>query len=146
MAFALEGVNMAIAVAIIFIIACLVAMLCRGLGKATEVNPEFCANMGFWWTVLPVGMIAATGFFPPLNISHYAPYGVLFAVVPIVGTIMLRKADVQGADMFGRDDQGRLSFLGCRPDEITTTVMYSLLGFELANIFLWDELYRFAVA
>lgn len=138
-----EGIEMAIAVVLVFMIAWVVAMLCRGLGKHTEVNPEFLANMGFWWTVLPVGMISATRYFEPVaHLSQYAWFGVLFGLVPIAASIALRKPEVKADPFFGRDDMGRMSFLGCRPDELVITFFYTLLAFELATIFLWDELYR----
>ena len=138
----LEGIGLALWTVGGFAFACCMAMLCRGIGKSTEINPEFLANMGFWWSIIPAGTMAATTFYPPLNISHYAYFGFLFGLVPVFGALALRKDTTHADAMFGRDDQGRMSFLGCRNDEVLTTVLYSLLVFELATIFCWDYLYR----
>ena len=138
----LEGIGLALWILGGFAFACCMAMLCRGLGKSTEINPEFLANMGFWWSLLPAGTIAATVFYPPLNISQYAYFGFLFGLVPVVGALLLRKKSSHADALFGRDDQGRMSFLGCRSDEVVITIMYTVLVFELSTIFLWDYLYR----
>ncbi len=125
-----------------FVFASLIAMLCRGLGKSTEINPEFLANMGFWWSVLPAAMMAASAYYPPLNVSHLAYFGFLFGIIPLIGTVILMKRTKNAADLFGRDDQGRMSFLGSQTEEVVTTVLYGVLAFELTTIFLWDQLYR----
>jgi len=140
----LEGIGLALWIVGGFAFACCMAMLCRGIGKSTEISPEFLANMGFWWSILPTGTIAATVFYPPFNVSYLAPYGFLFGLVPVIGALILRKqagTSVSNA-MFGRDDQGRMAFMGCNTEEVVTTVLYSVLVYELATIFCWDYLYR----
>ena len=138
----LEGIGLALWILGGFAFACCIAMLCRGIGKATEISPEFLANMGFWWCVLPTGTLAATAFYPPLNISQWAYFGFLFGFVPVIGALILRKEGGVANAMFGRDDQGRMAFLGCNTEEVDTTVLYTVLVFELTTIFCWDYLYR----
>ena len=139
---ALEGLALGVWVLGVFVVGALVAMLCRGLGKSTESNPELLANMGFWWCVGPTAMLGASAFFEPLDVSRLAYFGFVFGLIPIWGTLRLRTAARHAAIMFGRDAQGRMHFLGCRTEEVVTTLLYALLAFELANVFLWNELYR----
>lgn len=138
----LEGIGLALWMLGGYIFASCMAMLCRGIGKSTEISPEFLANMGFWWSLLPAGAIAATVFYPPLNISEYAYFGFLFGLVPVAGALALRKESHVEHVMFGRDDQGRMAFLGSSTEEVAITVLYTLLVFELSTIFCWDYLYR----
>ena len=138
----LEGIGLALWILGGFAFACCMAMLCRGIGKSTEISPEFLANMGFWWSVLPAGTLAATAFYQPLNISHYAPFGFLFGLVPVAGVLVLRQGTRLSNAMFGRDDQGRMAFMGNNNEEVVTTILYTVLAFELATVFCWDYLYR----
>ena len=47
-----------------FLLAAVFAMLCRGFGKSTEMSPEFLANMGFFWSVVPAATLGASLYFP----------------------------------------------------------------------------------
>ena len=138
----LTGTGLAVWVFCGFVLAAVFAMLCRGFGKSTEMNTEFLANMGFFWSVLPVGMFGASGYFPPLDLSFLAPFAFVLGVIPLVVIMGARSSDGVGPPLFGRDGQGRLSLLACTPHETVTTLLYALLAFLVCTIFLWDQLYR----
>ncbi len=125
-----------------FVIAAVFAMLCRGIGKSTEMNPEFLANMGFFWSVIPAALFGATRYFPWLDLTWLAPFGFLLGVVPLIFIVTARGSTEHTVPLFGRDNQGRLSLFACTPFEVITTCLYALLAFEICAIFLWDQLYR----
>ncbi|MBT6202525.1 MAG: hypothetical protein P8Q36_13660 [Alphaproteobacteria bacterium] len=135
-------IGLAIWVFVAFMLASVNAMLCRGLGKSTEMNPEFLANMGFFWSVIPAAMFGASAYFPWLDLSVIAPFAFLLGLVPLAVIYVIRGKPEQAPMMFGRDDQGRLSLFACSPEEVVTTVLYAVLAFEICTIFLWDQLYR----
>ena len=138
----LTGSGLAIWMFCGFLLAAILAMLCRGFGKTTEMNTEFLANMGFFWSVLPVGIFAASGHFPFLDLSFLAPFGYVFGIIPLAVIMMQRTTSDQAPPILGRDKQGRLALLACTAREVLTTLLYSLLAFMVCTIFLWDELYR----
>lgn len=138
----LSGIELTIWLAGGFALACIFAMLCRGLGKSTERNPEFLAAMGFFWSILPAMMFGASRYFAPLDVGFLAPFGYVLGIVPVIATMSMRTDTQHAPPMFGHDDQGRMFFLGCRTEEVVKTVLYTVLVYELATIFLWDELYR----
>jgi len=125
-----------------FLLAAVFAMLCRGFGKSTEMSPEFLANMGFFWAIVPTAMLGASRYFPWLDLSVLAPFGFLLGLVPVIVVYSLRSNLEHAPSLFGRDDQGRLTLFACSPLEVITTLLYALLAFEICTIFLWDELYR----
>ncbi len=138
----LTGIGLAIWTLSGFLLASIFAMLCRGFGKATEMNHEFLANMGFFWSILPVGVFGASGFFPFLDLSGLAPYAYVLGVIPLAVIMTMRTSPELAPPLFGRDGQGRVSLFACTPHEVVTTVLYALLVFSVCTIFLWDELYR----
>jgi len=138
----LEGVGLAIWVACGFLLGGVFAMLCRGLGKSTERNPEFLANMGFFWAVVPAAMFGASAFYAPLDASFLAPFAYVLGIVPVLGTLAMRTDTLHAPAWFGADDQGRFYILGNRVEEVVTTLLYVLLAYEIVTIFLWDSLYR----
>ncbi|MBN35976.1 MAG: hypothetical protein CMM46_14615 [Rhodospirillaceae bacterium] len=125
-----------------FVLAAVFAMLCRGFGKSTEMNPEFLANMGFFWSVVPAAMFGASRYFPWLDLSVLAPFAFLMGLVPLIVILVIRGTPEHAPPLFGRDDQGRLTLFACTPIEVITTLLYALLAFEICTIFLWDQLYR----
>ena len=60
----------------------------------------------------------------------------------LLAVAILRKEGGVANAMFGRDDQCRMAFLGCNTEEVVTTVLYTVLVFELTTMFCWDYLYR----
>ncbi len=125
-----------------FLLAAILAMLCRGFGKATEMNTEFLANMGFFWSILPVGIFAASGYFPFLDLSDLAPFAYVLGAIPLAVIMTQRTTPDHAPPIFGHDRQGRVAVFACTPHEVLTTLLYSLLAFMVCTIFLWDELYR----
>jgi len=138
----LIGIGLAVWIFLGFVLASVIAMLCRGYGKATEMNPEFLATMGFFWSVLPPAMFGASAYFPWLNLSVLAPFSFIGGLIPLLMIMTIRGKKEGENALFGRDSQGRLSLFGCSPFEVVTTLLYGLLCFEIATIFLWDEFYR----
>ena len=138
----LTGTGLAIWMFCGFLLASVFAMLCRGFGKSTEMNTEFLANMGFFWSTIPVGVFGASGFFPFLDLSFLAPFAYLLGVVPLAVIMTMQTTPQTAPPLFGRDSQGRVSLFACTPHEVGTTLLYVLLAFMVCTIFLWDELYR----
>lgn len=138
----LSEISLAIWLVCGFLVAAVIAMLCRGFGKSTEMNPEFLANMGFFWAVAPVATLAASRYFPWFDLSPLAPFGFVLGLVPLVVIALARGSPEHPPPLFGRDGQGRLSLFACTPQEVVTTLLYALLACEICMIFLWDELYR----
>lgn len=138
----LSEIGLAIWLVCGFTLAAVIAMLCRGIGKSTEMNPEFLANMGFFWAVGPTAALAASRYFPWFDISALAPFGFVLGLVPLAVIASARGSPEHPPPLFGRDSQGRLSLFACNPQEVVTTLLYALLACEICMIFLWDELYR----
>lgn len=138
----LTGTGLAIWMFLGFLFASIIAMLCRGFGKSTEMNTEFLANMGFFWSVLPVGALGASGFFPLLDLSVLSPFAYILGLVPLAVIRTMQTSPDLAPPLFGRDGQGRLSLFACTPHEVGTTLFYALLAFMVCTMFLWDQLYR----
>lgn len=138
----LSGIGLAIWVFCAFMLASVFAMLCRGMGKSTEMNPEFLANMGFFWSIVPPAMLGASRYFPWLDLSAWAPFAFVLGAAPLAIVMAIRGRPDHAPPLFGRDEQGRLTLFACTPQEVVTTLLYAVLTFEICTIFLWDELYR----
>jgi hypothetical protein len=138
----LVGIGLAIWILMGFLFASIIAMLCRGYGKSTEMNPEFLATMGFFWSITPPAMFGASAYFPWLDLSFLAPFAFVLGLIPLFVIMSISQRGAKDNAFFGRDSQGRLSLFGCSPHEVVTTLLYGLLSFEIATIFLWDEFYR----
>ena len=125
-----------------FLLAAVFAMLCRGFGKSTEMSPEFLANMGFFWSVVPAATLGASRYFPHLDLSALAPFAFVLGIVPLGVIVAIRGTPEHTVPLLGRDQNGHFMFLACTAFEVATTLLYALLAYLICAIFLWDQLYR----
>lgn len=130
------GVTAATLLAVGFLLALLFSILCRGLTKPTEMNPNKMALVAFLFSVVPPAFLHAVG------LESLAIYGFLGGALVLIYVLVNRGEVSHPAIMFGTDSGGRTNVLGCYPAEILTMALFAILLYELTTIFLWDELYR----
>jgi hypothetical protein len=133
---AIGGVTIAILLAIGFGLALLFSVLCRGLTKPTEMNPNLMAVWAFLFSLVPPAVLFAVG------LGSLAFYGFIGGVLVLIYVLVGRGEASHPAIMFGSDTGGRMNVLGCYPGEILSMTMIAVLLYELTTIFLWDALYR----
>jgi len=132
------GVGIAVFLAIGFFLALLFSVICRGLTKPTEMNPNWMAFLAFMFSLVPPAFLLAVGW------GNVAFFGFFGGILVLIYVIVGRGEASQPTIMFGTDTGGRMNVLGCYPGEILTMTMFAVLLYELTTIFLWDELYRAA--
>ena len=130
------GVSIAALLAVGFLLALLFSVLCRGLSKPTEMNPNWMAFLAFMFSVVPPAVLHAFG------LESIAFYGFLGGILVLVYVLANRGEVSHPTIMFGTDTGGRTNILGCYPAEVLTMTLFAVLLYELTTIFLWDELYR----
>jgi hypothetical protein len=130
------GVGVAVLLGIGFVLALLFAVLCRGLAKPTELNPNMLAFLAFMFSVVPPAFLHAVG------LESYAIYGFIGGALVLIYVFVNRGEVSHPAIMFGTDSGGRTNVLGCYPAEILSMTLFAVLLYELTTVFLWDELYR----
>jgi len=130
------GVGIAILLGVGFFLALLFSVLCRGLTKATEMNPNWMAFLAFIFSLIPPAVLLAAG------LGEFAFYGFIGGILVLIYVLVGRGPVSHPTIMFGTDSGGRTNVLGCYPSEILTMTLMAVLLYELTTIFLWDELYR----
>jgi hypothetical protein len=130
------GVGIAVFLGIGFLLALLFSILCRGLTKPSEMNPNWMAFLAFMFSVVPPAILFAIGW------DSVAFYGFIGGILVLIYVLVSRGELTSSTIMFGTDTGGRMNILGCYPAEILSMTLFAVLLYELTTIFLWDALYR----